>query len=129
VLNAGECKANPQVREEKIAGMNVKVLSEYRSSVKTQFITLSMPEESYSKESLIRIWRYCCEKYTDRKDRLDLRIYVNGSYEFNRQFNGWPVDSHTREAISPNGTRVKLRGYEASFLRMGKGALAHDGDN
>jgi len=39
------------------------------------------------------------------------------------------VDSHTREAISPNGTRVKLRGYEASFLRMGKGALAHGGDN
>ena len=36
---------------------------------------------------------------------------------------------HTGEAISPNGTRAKLRGYEASFLRMGKGAIAYGGDN
>jgi hypothetical protein len=36
---------------------------------------------------------------------------------------------HTEEAIGPNGTSVKLRGYEAYFERKGHGALAYGGDN
>ena len=99
IIGAADSKGRSQVREETIAGTPVKVLSEYRSSFKTQFITLSIPDDSYSKEKLISIWRYYCEKYTDKKDRLDLRVYINRSYEFNRQFKGWLVNMHTGEAI------------------------------
>ena len=123
-------KAVIQIKEATISGIPVKVISEYRSSFKTQFVTLVIAEADYSRENLIAIWRYYCdEKYKDKKDRLDLRIYINRSYEFNHQFKGWPVDMHTGEAIGPNGTSVKLRGYEAYFERKGDGALAYGGDN
>ncbi len=36
---------------------------------------------------------------------------------------------HTGEAYGPDGTRVKLREYEAYFERKGDGALAYGGDN
>ena len=117
-----------QVKEETIAGISVKVISEYRSSFKTQFVELVIAEGSYSKENLISIWRHYCEKY-DKKDRLDLRVYLNRTYEYNRQFNGWPVDMHTGEAIGPDGTGVELRTFEAYFERKGDGALAYGGDN
>ena len=80
------------------------------------------------KENLIAIWRHYCEKY-GMKDRLDLRVYLNRTYEHNRQFDGWPVNMHSGEAYGPEGTRVKLRGYEAYFERKGDGALAYGGDN
>jgi hypothetical protein len=118
-----------QEKEETIAGIPIKVISEYRSSFKTRFINVVIPDDSYSRENLEQIWRHYCEKYSDKKDRLDLRVYINRSYEFNRQFEGWPVNMHTEEAISQNGVRVKLRSYEAIFERMGKGALAYGGDN
>ena len=117
-----------QIKEETIAGIPVKVISEYRSSFKTQFITLVVAEGSYSKENLISIWRHYCEKY-DKKDRLDLRVYLDRTYEYNHQFQGWPVNMHTGEAYGPDGTRVKLREYEAYFERKGDGALAYGGDN
>jgi hypothetical protein len=129
VANAAQVKESTQVKEENIAGISVQILSEYLSSFKTQFITVSIPDEVYSKDNLISIWRYYCEKYTDKKNKLDLRVYINRSYKFNRQFSGWPVNMHTGEAIGPNGTSVKLRSYEAIFLRMGKGLLAYGGDN
>ena len=112
-----------QIKEETVAGIPVKVISEYRSSFKTQFVTLVIAEENYSRENLISIWRHYCEKY-DKKDRLDLRVYLNRTYEYNHHFADWPVDMHTGEAISPDGTRVKVRGYEAYFERKGDGALA-----
>jgi hypothetical protein len=118
-----------QVKEETIAGIPVRVTSEHRSSFKTQFITLVIPDEAYSRANLELIWKHYCGKYSDKKDRLDLRVYINRSYEFNRQFEGWPVNVHTGEATGPNGTRVKLRSFEAYFERMGKGALAYGGDN
>src|SRR6185436_962837 len=103
-------KAVIQIKEATISGIPVKVISEYRSSFKTQFVTLVIAEADYSRENLIAIWRYYCdEKYKDKKDRLDLRIYINRSYEFNHQFKGWPVNMHTGEAFGPNGTSVKLR--------------------
>jgi hypothetical protein len=117
-----------QIKEETVAGVPVRVISEYRSTFKTQFVTLVIAEENYSRENLISIWRHYCEKY-DKKDRLDLRVYLNRTYEYNHQFAGWPVDMHTDEAIGPDGTRVKLRGFEAYFERKGDGALAYGGDN
>src|SRR5689334_717978 len=57
-----------QIKEETIAGISVKVIAEYRSSLKTQFVELVIAEESYSKENLISIWRHYCEKY-DKKAR------------------------------------------------------------
>ena len=116
-------------KEETIAGVATKVLFEYRSSFKTRFVEVVIPDESYSRENLERIWRHYCDKYADKKDQLDLRIYTNRSYEFNRQFRRQPVNMHTGETVGPNGTRVRLRDYEASFLRMGKGALAYGGEN
>jgi len=105
-----------QVKEETIAGISVKVISEYRSTFEVQFISLVIAEESYSRKNLESIWRYYREKYNN-KDRLDLRIYLNRTYEYNRQFDGWPVDMHKGEAIGPNGTRVRLRTFEAYFVR------------
>ena len=78
-----------QVKEETIAGISVKVIHEYRSSFQIQFITLVIAEETYSKENLISVWRHYCEKY-DKKDRLDLRVYLNRTYEYKHQFSGWP---------------------------------------
>lgn len=118
-----------QVKEETIAGIPVKVISEYRSKYKTRFINLVMPEEFYSKENLIGIWRHYCTKYSDKEDKLDARVYTTRSYEFNRQFDGQPVDMHTGEVLTADRTWVKLRGPEASFLRMGHGILAYGGDN
>lgn len=129
MVSAGSGKPLMQIKEEIIAGIPVKVISEYRSSFKTRFVNLVIPDESYSRENLERIWRHYCNKYSDKKDRLDVRICINSSCEFNRQFNRQPVDVHTGETVGPNGTRVRLRGCEASFLRMGKGALAYGGDN
>ena len=117
------------LKEEIIAGLRVSVLSEYRSSFSTLFVTLVIPDEAYSRENLVNIWRHYCEKYTDKKDRLDVRIYANRSYEFNRPFHGQPVNMHTGETIGPDGVKVRLRDCEASFLRMGKGAAAFGGDN
>src|SRR5205814_3326404 len=128
-IHLGYSKPLPQINEENVAGILVKVHSKYDSTFKTRYITVVIPDEAYSKENLIRIWRHYCEQYPDRKDKLDLRVYINRSYEYNRQFNGWAVDMHSGEAISPKGVRVQLRECEASFLRMGKGALAKGGDN
>ena len=121
-------KAVIQIKEETIAGIPVKVISEYRSSFKTQFVTLVIAEADYSRENLISIWRHYCEKY-DKKDRLDLRVYLNRTHEYNRQFDGWPVNMDTGEAFGPNGIKAKLRSFEAYFERKGDGALAYGGDN
>jgi hypothetical protein len=129
VMSAGLSRTLAQGNGETVAGIPLKVYSRYDSTFKTQYITVVIPDEAYSKENLIRIWRHYCEQYPDKKDKLDLRVYIKRSYEYNRQFNGWAVDMHTEEVSSPNGVRGQLREGEASFLRMGKGALAKGGDN
>jgi hypothetical protein len=129
MINAAYGEPLIQVKEETIAGIPVKVISEYQSRFETRFINLVIPDEFYSRENLIRIWRHYCEKYVDKKDKLDLRVYTTGSYEFNRQFDGQPMDMHTGEALTRDKTWVKLRECEASFLRMGHGVLAYGGDN
>jgi hypothetical protein len=129
VISTGLSPSLAQSNEENVAGILVKVYSKYDSTFKTRYITVVIPDEAYSKENLIRIWRHYCEQYPDKKDKLDLRVFIKRSYEHNRQFSGWAVDMHTGEAISPNGVRVQLRECEASFVRMGKGALAKGGDN
>jgi len=118
-----------QVKDETIAGIPVKVISEYQSKFKTQFINVVIPDESYSRENLVSIWRHYCEKYADKKVKLDVRVYTSRSYEFNRQFEGQPMDAHTGEVLTADRNWVKLRECAASFLRMGHGALAYGGDN
>lgn len=116
-----------QSKKETIAGISVKVLSEYRSSFGTRFVTLVIPDEAYSREHLEHIWRHYCEKY-DKKDRLDVRVYAHRSYEYDQAFKGLPSDAHTGEVIS-SGKRFKLRGPDAMFERKGDGILAYGGDN
>jgi hypothetical protein len=112
-----------------IAGMPVRVIKEMKSAFKTQFIEVVIGNDHYSKDNLLKVWRYYCEKYSDKKVRLDLRVFTQETYEFNRQFDGLPLDMHSWEVIKPDKTRVKLRSFEANFERMGKGALAYGGDN
>jgi hypothetical protein len=112
-----------QIKEETIAGIPIKVIHETRSTFGTQFVETVIPDELYSRKNIESVWRYFCEKYTDKKTRLDVRVYTNRSYEFNRQF------EHTLEGIRTSGRRGKLRDPEASFERMGDGALAPGGDN
>ena len=121
-------KTLAQEKGEIIAGVPVEVISDYRSSFKIRFIVIVIAKEAYSKENLISIWRHYCDKY-DKKDRLDLRVYLNQTHEYNRRFEGWIVNVHTGEAVGPDGIRAKLRSHEASFKRMGNGALASGGDN
>ena len=127
-VSLASAKALIQIKEEMIAEIPVKVISEYRSPSQTRFVEIVIAEEIYSRENLIRIWRHYCEKY-DKKDRLDLRVYLNRTYEYNRQLDGWPVNMHTGEAFGPNGIKVKIRSFEAYFERKGEGVLAYGGDN
>lgn len=112
-----------------ISGVPVKVIREYISKFKTQFIEVVIPRERYSKNNLLEVWKYYCAKFPDKKIRLDLRVFTKETYEFNRQFDGLPLDFHTWEVTKPDKTRVKLRSFEAQFERVGKGALAYGGDN
>jgi hypothetical protein len=119
-----------QIKEKTIDGMAVKVIQEYRSTFKTQFVELVIPDELYSRENLESIWRHYCEKYSDKKDRLDVRVYANRSYEFNRHSEGRPLNMHTGEVTLQDGKVVKLREPEAYFERKGDGVLAaYGGDN
>jgi hypothetical protein len=61
IINAPYGREHRQVKEETIAGIPVRVISEFRSVFKTQFITVVIPDESYSRENLERIWRYYCD--------------------------------------------------------------------
>jgi hypothetical protein len=115
---------------ESIAGVPAQIVRNDRASFKTRFIEIVIPDTTYSKDNLIKIWRYFCdEKYLDKKDRFDLRVFIQTTYEYNKQFAGLPVNMHTGEAIFPDGVRVKVRSFEAQFERKGDGALAYGGDN
>ena len=126
---AVSARAPFQIKEETIAGMAVKVIQEYRSTFKTQFVEVVIADDLYSGENLKSIWRYYCEKYEDEKVRLDVRVYASRSYEFNNQFEGRPLNMHTGEVTLQDGTKVKLREPEAYFERIGDGILAYGGDN
>jgi hypothetical protein len=112
--------AKTSAQEElEIAGMPVKVIREFFSTFKTQFIEVVIPNEQYSKENLIKVWKHYCEKYPDKKIRLDLRVFTQSTHDFNRQLYGLPSGQ----------TKDQFRNSEAYFERMGKGAAAFGGDN
>jgi len=75
----------------------------------TRFVFISLPIQYYSKENLERLWRYYCEKYPDKKDKLDVRVYVE------------------RESAKTEFTTDRI--FDANFSRQGEGALALGGDN
>jgi ankyrin repeat protein len=95
-----------------IAGIQVNVKSE-RRSLGTWFVEVRLARQFYSKDNLERIWRYYCEKYPDKKDKLDMRIYVD-SLDF---------QSSSLKKSSFEDT------YAAIFSRQGEGAIAGGGDN
>ena len=129
ITSTVSARAPVQIKDETIADMAIKVIQEYRSTFKTEFVEVVIADELYSSENLKSIWRYYCEKYEDKKVRLDVRVYVNRSYEFNHQFEGRPLNMHTGEVTLQDGTTVKLREPEAYFERKGDGILAYGGDN
>jgi ankyrin repeat protein len=75
----------------------------------TRFVFIVLPIQYYSKENLERLWRYYCEKYPDKKDKLDLRVYVE------------------RESAKTESTTDGS--FDANFSRQGEGAAASGGDN
>jgi hypothetical protein len=122
--------SNATAQEEvDISGLQVKVVREYFSKFKIQFIEVVIPNDQYSKDNLLKVWKYYCEKYPDKAIRLDLRVFIKDTYEFNRQYEGLPLNMHTWEVTKPDNTTVKLRSFEAQFERKGKGVLAYGGDN
>jgi hypothetical protein len=111
-----------------ISGIPLKVIDEH-VAFKIQFIEVVLPNDQYAKDNLLKIWKYFCEKYPDKKIRLDLRVFTEETYQYNKQFAGLPMNMHTWEAIKPDGTKVKIRGFEAQLERKGDGVLAYGGDN
>src|SRR5262249_16729845 len=90
--------------EEVIAGIPVKVRSERRSS-SDLFVEVALPRQYYSKDNLERIWAFYCEKYPNKKEKLDVRVYVD------------------REKGD------SAHSFDAIFSRQGEGAIAYGGDN
>jgi ankyrin repeat protein len=97
-----------QQADQQINNIPVKVLSE-RHAFGTRFIDIQLLKSYYSKENLEQIWRFYCEKYPDKKDKLDVRIYVE--------------TDNSRSGLSQE------RGFDAIFNRQGEGAAAGGGDN
>jgi hypothetical protein len=100
-------KARQQV-ELRIDGIPVKIRSEHYG-FGTRFVEVILPRRYYSKENLERLWQYYCEKYPDKKDKLDVRVYAK------------------RESGEPDSTTDP--GYDANFSRQGEGAAAYGGDD
>ncbi len=111
-----------------IAGIQIKVIDEH-VAFEIQFTKIVIPNDQYSKDNLLKIWKYFCEKYPDKKVRLDLRVFTEETYQYNNQFADLPTNMHTGEAIQPDGTKVKIRSFEAQLERKGNGVLAYGGDN
>jgi hypothetical protein len=109
-----------------ISGIPVKVIREFYSSFKTEFVEVVIPTDQYSKDNLIKIWKYYCEKYPVKSIKLDLRIFTSDTYDYNKQFDMSSGNGNTRIV---NGVRLERRSYEAYFERMGDGAAASGGDN
>lgn len=93
-----------------VAGVPVEVRSEH-CSFHTWFVEIRLNRSSYSQENLERIWRFYCEKYPDKKDKLDMRVYAEST------------DSQT------SSVGKKAYDHDAIFSRQGEGAIAFGGEN
>lgn len=94
--------------EQLISGLPVKIRREH-FGFGTRFVEIILPRSYYSKENLERLWRYYCEKYSDKKDKLDIRVFVE------------------RATVASDATQG--RSFDANFNRQGEGAAALGGDN
>lgn len=94
--------------EQLVAGLPVKITYEHYG-FGTRFVYIALQKTYYSKENLERLWRYYCEKYPDKKDKLDIRVYV--------------------ERPEQDSKAAKERSFDANFNRQGEGAIAGGGDN
>jgi ankyrin repeat protein len=94
--------------EQSIDGLPVKIKREHYG-FRTRFVEIIVSRQYYSKENLERLWRHYCEKYPDKKDKLDIRVFV--------------------ELGEPDSKAAKERSFDANFYRQGEGAAALGGDN
>jgi ankyrin repeat protein len=89
-----------------IVGIPVKIKRE-EMRFGGRWVELVLLRQDYFKENLERIWRYYCEKYPEKKEKIDVRVFV--------------------EHVKPDGTIATAPG--ATFNRQGEGAMAYGGDN
>ena len=76
-------------------------------------VGLYLPKEQYSRENLILLWRYFCEKYPDKKEYV-LQVFVS------------------TEKQSPNDSKVprkEPRSCGAMIIRQAVGGLPTPGEN
>jgi hypothetical protein len=113
--------ASAQTKLE-LFGIPIEVVSETRQSFRTedkttwtQKIVIVMPNDNYSRETIEKLWQHFKQKYPDKKETLDLKIYTASTYEFNRQQfgdEGWVgVEQFIYREPSPHL-------YEARFERL-----------
>jgi hypothetical protein len=104
----------PQSAEKDIADLRSEVLSQdYYSLSNSWLISIYLPKEQYSRENLIRLWRYYCEKYPKKKEYLlDVRVYTEKPNA---------DDSQTPPK--------KPRSFDAFFIRQAVGGVPTPGDN
>lgn len=97
-----------------------KIVRETHSTIgpSTWFVSLRLSDEYYSVDNLKRVWHYFCDKYSDKSQKLDLRIYVDRTH--NR-----PESNQEYDWDSPQ----QGLGFAANLLRQGDGALAGRGEN
>jgi ankyrin repeat protein len=106
LLSILPAKARQQVKL-KFDEIPVKVNEHYGFG--TRFVEIMLERQYYSKENLERLWQYYCQKYPDKKDKLDVRVYAERGK--------WESDSTTAPGI------------DANFNRQGEEAAAYGGDN
>jgi hypothetical protein len=99
-------------------GFSFQIIDESRSTIgpPTWFVLARLSKRHYSRENLERIWRYFCNKYQDKSQKLDLRIYVDRT-------------SHAPSVAQRSVEEKSQAGFVANFLRQGDGALAGGGEN
>jgi hypothetical protein len=107
-------------------GIPINVVSETKQAFRIQYknteffpmrlnVVIVIPNDYYSRENIEKFWQHFKQKYADKKETLDLKIYTSSTYEFNRQQFGdesWGgVEQFIYREPSP-------RLYEARFERL-----------
>jgi hypothetical protein len=112
--------------ELEISGIPVKVVAAIKASINihfaevesistTHFVVVVIPTGKYSRENIETIWQQFKQRYSDKKETLDLKIYTTSTYDFNRQKFGDRAWVGTEEFIHQEPSPRK---YEARFERL-----------
>jgi hypothetical protein len=110
-----------------ISGIPLQVVAERKASFKTRFagtesisttqlVVVFMPDKMYSRENLEIIWRHFKQAYPDKKETLDLKVYITTTFEFNRQHFGDRAWIGIEPFILSSEPLPRL--YEAHFERQ-----------